>query len=331
MSALIYSFKEARAPSEIIAANRLGQSALWRFGISGDYPILLVELDDPKNIDLVREALLVHTFLRSRRFMMDLVIINRQITDYGAELNGMLFRMVSKMNGEEWLNQRGGVYILYGDQMMHDENILLQTAARVHLLGANGSLGSQMPHYSIQVHHLPAFTPTRQAVSRSKSIRDPYTLPLAELNNTLFNNGYGGFSSDGREYIIDWKSSSISTNASQAGKVTPAPWVNVIGYPGFGFMVSETGSQCTWALNSGENRLTPWSNDPVSDPTGEALYLRDEETGEVWTPTPLPSGTKQPYRITHGAGYTIFDHNSHGLRQKLTLFASPEDPVKIFI
>ncbi len=329
LSALIYSFKEARAPSEIIAANQLGQSALWRFGISGDYPILLLELDDPKNVDLVREALLVHTFLRSRRFMMDLVIINRQITDYGAELNGMLFRMVSKMNGEEWLNQRGGVYILYGDQMKHDENTLLQTAARVHLLGANGSLGSQMPHYSIQVHHLPAFTPTRQAVSRSKSIRDPYTLPLAELNNSLFNNGYGGFSSDGREYIIDWKSSSISNNASQAGKVTPAPWVNVIGYPGFGFMVSETGSQCTWALNSGENRLTPWSNDPVSDPTGEALYLRDEETGEVWTPTPLPSGTKQPYRVTHGAGYTIFDHNSHGLRQKLTLFASPEDPVKI--
>ncbi len=210
------------------------------------------------------------------------------------------------------------------------KTFLLQTAARVHLIGANGSLGSQMPHYSIQVHHLPTFTPTRQAVSRSKSIRDPYTLPLAELNNTLFNNGYGGFSSDGREYIIDWKSPSISTNASQAGKVTPVPWVNVIGYPGFGFMVSEAGSQCTWALNSGENRLTPWSNDPVSDPTGEALYLRDEETGEVWTPTPLPSGTKQPYRITHGAGYTIFDHNSHGLRQKLTLFASPEDPVKIY-
>ena len=330
LSALMYSFKEARAPSETIAANRLGQSALWRFGISGDYPILLVELDDPKNIDLVRETLLVHNFLRSRRFKMDLVIINRQITDYGAELNGMLFRMVSKMNGEDWLNQRGGIYILYSDQMMQDENILLQTAARVHLIGSNGSLGSQMPHYSIQVHHLPTFTPTRQAVSRSKSIRDPYTLPLAELNTTLFNNGYGGFSSDGREYFIDWKSPSISTNASQAGKVTPVPWVNVIGYPGFGFMVSEAGSQCTWALNSGENRLTPWSNDPVSDPTGEALYLRDEETGEVWTPTPLPSGTKQPYRITHGAGYTIFDHNSHGLRQKLTLFASPEDPVKIF-
>ncbi len=329
LSALIYSFKEARAPSETIAANRLGQSALWRFGISGDYPILLVELDDPKNVDLVREALLVHKFLRSRRFMMDLVIINRQQTDYGAELNGMLFRMVSKMNGEEWLNQRGGVYILYSDQMMHEEYTLLQTAARVQLLGANGSLGSQMPLYSIQVHHLPAFTPTRQVVSKLKARNDPYKLPLEEIDNRLFNNGYGGFSSDGREYIINWNASIPGIGTLKVGRITPAPWVNVIGYPGFGFMVSETGSQCTWALNSGENRLTPWSNDPVCDPTGEALYLRDEETGEVWTPTPLPSGTNQTYRIKHGAGYSTFENNSHGLRQILTLFSSPEDPVKI--
>ena len=329
LSGLIYSFKEVRAPSDTIAANRLGQPALWRFGISGDYPILLVELGDPKHIDLVRESMQVHKFLRSRRFMMDLVIINRQQTDYGAELNGMLYRMVSKMDGEEWLNQRGGVYILYGDQMMHDENVLLQTAARVRLLGENGSLGSQMPNYSIQVHHLPVFTPTRQAVSRSRSIREPQTIPLTVSDNRKFNNGFGGFSSDGREYIIDWHFPSSKVGASPFGRVTPAPWVNVIGYPGFGFMVSETGSQCTWALNSGENRLTPWTNDPVCDPTGEALYLRDEETGEVWTPTPMPSGSNQPYRIHHGAGYSVFEHSSHGLRQKLTLFSSPEDPVKI--
>ena len=144
-----------------------------------------------------------------------------------------------------------------------------------------------------------------------------------------FFNGYGGFSADGREYVIDWNAPERSQEGLPPGRTTPAPWVNVIGYPEFGFMVSEAGSQCTWAFNSGENRLTPWSNDPVRDPTGEALYLRDEETGEVWTPTPLPAGSMQPYRVTHGAGYTIFEHNSHGLRQILTLFASPEDPVKI--
>ena len=306
LSALIYSFKAVRASPETIAANRLGQPGLWRFGISGDYPILLVEIDNPKQIDLVREALQVHRFLRSRRFMMDVVILNRQQTDYGAELNGMLYRLVSKMNGEEWLQQRGGIYILYGDQMQPDERILLQTAARVLLVGANGSLDHQMPGYSIQVHHLPEFTPTQPPINPEDAARAPYTYPLKEIGDLQFYNGYGGFSANGREYVIDWNARFDPLEAPRMA--TPAPWVNVIGYPEFGFMVSEAGSQCTWALNSGENRLTPWSNDPVRDPTGEALYLRDEETGEVWTPTPLPSGAGQPYRATHGAGYTIFEH-----------------------
>jgi cyclic beta-1,2-glucan synthetase len=319
LSALLYSFKAVRASPETIAANRLGQPGLWRFGISGDYPILLVELDNPKQVDLVREALQVHKYLRSRRFMMDVVILNRQQTDYGAELNGMLYRLVSRMNSEEWLNKRGGIYILYSDQMGSEERTLLQTAARVLLKGANGSLGNQMPGYSIPVHHLPEFTPTRQAEVTANAALTPQSFPLEKKGDLKFYNGYGGFSADGREYVIELP----------PGRTTPAPWVNVIGYPEFGFVVSEAGSQCTWALNSSENRLTPWSNDPVRDPTGEALYLRDEETGEVWTPTPLPSGADQPYRVTHGAGYTIFEHNSHGLRQCLKLFASPEDPVKI--
>ena len=336
LSALIYSFKAVRASPETIAANRLGQTGLWRFGISGDYPILLVELDNPKQIDVAREALQLHKFLRSRRFKVDVVIINRQPTDYGAELNSMLYRLVSKVNGEEWLHQRGGIFILYGDQMTVEEHTLLQTAACVYLIGANGSLSSQMRGYSYPVHHLPDVTPTRQLVDPANAAIPPQTLPLADKGELLFYNGYGGFSADGREYIIDWKghfrpptATSGSAENLPPKKTTPAPWVNVIGYPGFGFMVSEAGSQCTWALNSGENRLTPWSNDPVQDPTGEALYLRDEETGEVWTPTPLPAGSNQPYRVAHGAGYTIFEHNSHGLRQNLTLFASPEDPVKI--
>jgi cyclic beta-1,2-glucan synthetase len=331
LSALLYSFKVVRASPETIAANRLGQPGLWRFGISGDYPILLVELDNPKQVDLVREALQVHKYLRSRRFMMDVVILNRQQTDYGAELNGMLYRLVSRMNGDEWLNQRGGIYILHGDQMGSEARTLLQTAARVLLIGANGSLGNQMPGYSIPVHHLPEFTPTRQAEVTANAALTPQSFPLQEKGDLKFYNGYGGFSADGREYVIDWNAPARSAGGLPPGRTTPAPWVNVIGYPEFGFMVSEAGSQCTWALNSGENRLTPWSNDPVRDPTGEALYLRDEETGEVWTPTPLPSGADQPYRVTHGAGYTIFEHNSHGLRQCLTLFASPEDPVKIVL
>lgn len=318
LSALIYPFPAARASAEVIAANRLGQTGLWRFGVSGDYPVLVVQIDDPDQIDLAREVLQVHRYLRSRRFMADVVILNDQHTSYGAELNRMLFRLVSRVNSEQWLNQRGGVFILYADQMQGDERTLLRTAARVLLSGSRGSLANQMPGYSIQVSHLPDLIPTRKLmpVTRASQADGMNQGGQEELQ---FFNGYGGFSADGREYII----------RLPAGKPAPAPWVNVIGYPQFGSMVSESGSQCTWAVNSGENRLSPWSNDPVCDPTGEALFLRDEETGEVWTPTPLPCGEEVSFQVRHGAGYTVFEHESHGLRQRLTLFASPEDPVKI--
>lgn len=318
LSALIYSFKAVRALPQTIEANQLGQPGLWRFGISGDYPILLVKTDDPKQLDLVHETLLVHKYLRSRRFKIDLVLINRQKTDYGAELNTTLYRLVTRLNEEDWLNQNGGIFILYEDQMRMDERVLLETAARVLLDGKAGSLNDQLPGYSIPVRHLPEFTPTRLPESVNAGL-PPYTLPLSPISDLKFQNGFGGFSADGKEYIIDLL----------PGKNTPAPWVNVIGYPEFGFMVSESGSQNTWAINSGENRLTPWSNDPVSDPTGEALYLRDEETGEVWSPTPEPAGKDQPYRVRHGAGYTIFENHTHGLSQVLTLIASPDDPVKV--
>jgi cyclic beta-1,2-glucan synthetase len=315
-SALLYPSRSARTSPETIAANKLGQSGLWRFGISGDYPIILVEVEDPKQIELVHEVLQVHEFLRRRGLMVDVVILNHQQTDYGAELSGMLYRLVNRLQREQWLNQRGGIFILYADQIKLEERNLLHTAGRSLVQGKLGSLSSQMPGYSTFVYHLPEFIPSKSIKQKTKTNKQKHRTSKESLQ---FFNGYGGFSNDGREYRIELP----------PGEFTPAPWVNVIGYQNFGFMVSETGSQSTWSENSGENRLTPWSNDPVCDPTGEALYLRDEETGAVWTPTPLPAGANEPYRVTHGAGYSIFEHNSHGLGQRLTLFARPEDPVKI--
>ncbi len=312
LSALLYPYKDLRAEAKVLAANRLGQSALWRFGISGDFPILLVTLDDTRHLDIVNDALLVFKHLRSRHFKIDLVILNLQPTDYAAELNGRIRRVIRQADSDHFLNLNGGIYVLFSDQMKHEEIILVQSAARVVLVGKDGPLTRQLPDYSVAVHHLPRFTP-----SRAPEIQKP--IPLPSPDDLQFFNGYGGFSSDGSEYHI----------LLEPGKETPAPWVNVIGYPDFGFMVTETGSQTTWAVNSGENRLTPWSNDPVQDPTGEALYLRDEESGEVWSPTPQPANAGQPYRVRHGAGYTIFEHQSHGIRHQLTLYASPSDPVKI--
>src|SRR4029450_12642777 len=143
------------------------------------------------------------------------------------------------------------------------------------------------------------------------------TVPPPDL---AFFNGLGGFHQGGREYVT----------LLGAEQWTPAPWSNVIGNEvEFGFQITEAGSGCTWSLNSRENRLTPWSNDAVSDPPGEAIYLRDEETGTVWTPTPLPIREAQPYVIRHGQGYTIFEHTSHGIAQELMVFAPLDASVKI--
>jgi len=142
---------------------------------------------------------------------------------------------------------------------------------------------------------------------------------LEKPRGLLFDNGLGGFTPDGREYII----------YLDRRQWTPAPWINVIANPDFGFLVSEAGLGCTWSVNSGENRLTPWHNDPVRDPPGEAVYLRDEETGQVWSPTPLPARANAPYLIRHGMGYTIFEHHSHQLEQELKVFAAVDAPIKI--
>jgi cellobiose phosphorylase len=152
-----------------------------------------------------------------------------------------------------------------------------------------------------------------------RTTKDARTTESGQRKDLRFFNGTGGFTSDGREYVI----------ALGSDQWTPAPWVNVVANPDFGFFVSDSGSGCAWAGNSRENRLTPWSNDPVADPPGEVIYLRDEESGEIWTPTPLPIREAGPYVCRHGQGYSVFEHSSRGIDTELTLFVPPSDPVKI--
>ncbi|MFL5245477.1 MAG: GH36-type glycosyl hydrolase domain-containing protein, partial [Gemmataceae bacterium] len=136
-----------------------------------------------------------------------------------------------------------------------------------------------------------------------------------------YKNGWGGFTKDGKEYIIR-----LDSNTQVH---TPAPWVNVVANPQCGFLVSESGSSFTWIGNSQTNRLSPWNNDPVIDPPGEVIYLRDESTGEVWTPTPLPIRSSAPTVIRHGQGYTVFEQINHGIHHVLLMFVPRQDPVKV--
>jgi len=314
LSALLYPNERLRAPAETLASNRKGQHGLWGFGISGDYPILLVRLKSEEETSLVSDVLRAHAYWRWRGIKVDVVIRIDKETGYGQELQGELYRLIVRMGCDGYLNQRGGIYLLSSDQMAADDRVLLESAARVVLDGARGTLAAQLAEPSAEAVRLPAFVPT---LSQPE---DPEpTAELARPAGMLHDNGLGGFSPDGREYQIYLK----------PGERTPRPWINVIANPRLGCIVSEAGAGSTWADNSAENRLTPWSNDPLSDPAGEALYLRDEETAQIWSPTPGPAPAAAPYLVRHGAGYSIFEHHSHGLRQHLRLFVAPDSPVKV--
>jgi cyclic beta-1,2-glucan synthetase len=330
LSVLIYPHGAARAVPKALAANSRGQSGLWTHGISGDYPILLVSIGDPEEMDLVLELLQAHAYWRSQQVKIDLVILNEREAAYDQELQGQIHRVIARMGSDTWLNQRGGIFVLRADQMSEADRVLLRTAARAILDGGRGPLAEQLRRLRRRSPRLPRFVPTppsSPSVGGTEGGKPPLgrteegepTSPLARPTDLLFDNGLGGFSADGREYVI----------YLEPGQWTPAPWINVIANPHFGFLVSEAGSGYTWAENSGENRLTPWRNDPVTDAPGEALYLRDEETAQVWSPTPLPAPAPAPYLVRHGAGYSVFEHHSHGLKQRLRLFAVRDAPVKV--
>ena len=313
LSLLLYPHAALRSQPELLATNGEGQPGLWPYAISGDYPILLVQISQDEELGIARELLQAHTYWRNRGLQIDLVLMNMEESGYFQELQGRLHRLLSRMDSDDWLNRRGGIFLLTYNSMRKADQTLLLTAARVVLNGRNGSLSAQLQSLLDQPVRLPPMLPT------NGHLKPQPTPPLPRPDDLLFDNEYGGFSADGREYCI----------YLQPGTATPAPWINVIANDSFGFMVSEAGSGNTWAVNSGENRLTPWRNDPVRDRPGEVVYLRDEETCDIWSPTPQPAGEDAPYLIRHGAGYTIFQHHSHGLKQRLRLFAAPEAPVKI--
>jgi cyclic beta-1,2-glucan synthetase len=313
LSALLYPTGVLRAAPHILAQNEKGQSGLWAFGISGDYPILLVRVRDGES-RLLRDALQAFIYWHKHHITVNMVILNDQDTGYALDLHNAIQRQIRRMGADNLLNQRDGIFVLRADQLQHATKILFHTVAGVILDEKDGTLAEHALRLTRQPTRLPQFT---ASISPALDPEPTSSLPLPV--DLLADNGLGGFSRDGKEYIIHLK----------PGQHTPHPWINVIANPQFGFLVSESGFGSTWAENSGENRLTPWRNDPVTDMPSEAIYLRDEETGLVWSPTLMPAGADTAHVIRHGAGYSIFESQSHGLNQNLRLFAAPDTPVKI--
>jgi cyclic beta-1,2-glucan synthetase len=311
---LVYADPSLRPAGRVMQMNTLNLASLWKQGISGDRPIVLLRIWEPEDRALVEQLLRAHEYWRMKGLAADIVILNEKEYSYAGDLQTLLEGMVREKQAL-WFHQehkiQGAIFVLRGDQLSAEERRMLQTVARAVLVGNRGTLAEQLARRrrSAAAYVAPKTKPSARA--------KPLTLSPPKLE---FFNGLGGFAENGREYVI----------VLDKGQCTPAPWINVIANADFGFMVSELGSGCTWCGNSRENQLTPWSNDPVSDPPGEVIYLRDDDTNELWSPTALPIRVENAgYLIRHGLGYSRFEHASHGIRSDLLQFVSPDDPVKI--
>jgi cyclic beta-1,2-glucan synthetase len=316
---LMYGDPRLRS-ADAVRRNTRGQAELWKYGISGDLPILLVHLKDGAEATLLRDLLKAHEYLRRKGLAFDLVVLNDHAPSYLQDLQNTLLQMVESSPEQTWVDRPGGVFLRRADLMPPEDRTLLEAAARVVMDGADGQLREQLKRPQIPYGPEPGRIPelAAQQTTHGEAATRSTVLP-AGLE--MFN-GVGGFADEGREYVI-----AVDPGA---GTLPPHPWSNVVAHPTFGFAATEGNPGYTWSKNSHENRLTPWANDPVSDRSGEAIFIRDEETGQFWSATPLPAGGGRAYTVRHGQGYSTFEHARDGLASMLLLFVPPTDEVKIF-
>jgi cellobiose phosphorylase len=314
-SSAIYANASLRADPSVLIKNRRGQSGLWGYSISGDIPIVLLQIEDPANIGLVRQLIQAHAYWRLRGLAVDLVIWNEDHAGYRQLLHDQIMGLIAAGVEASEIDRPGGIFVRPGDQISEEDRILFQTVARAIITDSRGELGDQLSRRGQVEVTVPPLTPTR-----TRRVEPPGTAELSR-GDLMFFNGLGGFTPDGREYVI-------STTDRQ---VTPAPWVNVLANPHFGTVISESGLAYTWSENAHEFRLTPWGNDPVSDSSGEAFYLRDEETGHFWSPMPLPSRGALPYASRHGFGYSVFEHTEDGISSEVWVYVARDAPIKFTV
>jgi cyclic beta-1,2-glucan synthetase len=281
-------------PTDLPAAE---QTALWAQGISGDLPILLVRIDDLADIGLARQLILAHEYFRLKRLAVDVVILNERASSYIQDLQEALLTAARVSQNRTQVLQHGGpgrVFVLRGDLVSDQTRSTLLGAARAVLIGRRGTLAEQLKRLGT----------VRTTTAQPVRARRPGDFgPAPDTSALAFFNGYGGFDVAAREYVVVLRN----------GARTPAPWINVVANPEFGFHAAADGAGYTWSRNSRENQITPWSNDPVANRSGEMIFIGDTESGELWGPTAHVHQSPQgAYVARHGFGYSGFEHTAGG-------------------
>lgn len=319
-SSVIYLNPVQRAQATVLAHNRRGQSGLWGYGVSGDLPIVLLQIRSVDNIELVRQLVQALAYWRLKGLAVDLVIWNEDHAGYRQALQEQIMDLIAADTKANLSERPGGVFVRSSEHMPAEDRALFQAVARIVITDTEGTLRNQASrHLARQARTMPGpFLPVSGgALAVAAPVVRHDAVPLQ------FFNGLGGFSADGREYVIR---SAVLAGVVQQG--TPLPWVNVIANARFGTVISESGSAYTWSENAHEFRYTPWHNDPVSDTPGEAIYLRDELSGAFWSPTALPCGGDGLHVTRHGFGYSVFEHTQDGIESELTVFVDVEAAIK---
>ncbi|TQC98227.1 cyclic beta 1-2 glucan synthetase [Moraxellaceae bacterium AER2_44_116] len=314
-SSVLYANASLRADASLLRQNRRGQSGLWGYAISGDLPIVLLKIADTSHIDLAHQLIQCHAYWRLKGLTVDLVIWNEDHAGYRQQLQEQILALITTGSEIHHIDRAGGIFVRSAEQISHEDRILLQSVARAIITDTGGTLEEQLRRQDFPIKKVPRLT-----IARSHRIDPPADSAQPEPNLILANN-LGGFSADGREYII------TSTQTQR----TPLPWVNVLANADFGTVITESGQAYTWSENAHEFRLTPWSDDAVSASGGEAMYLRDEENGHFWSPTPLPCSGAMPYRTRHGFGYSVFEHTAGGIHSELWVYVDIKESVKFSV
>lgn len=315
-SAVLYPGQELRARSEIISRNRRGQSALWGWAISGDLPIVLFRVNSEDGLASVSALIQAHRYWRQKGLAVDLVILNNSPGGYQQGLQNQIMELIFAGSEASLLDKTGGLFVRNGEHLSDEDKLLLMSVACLYLDERAGGITEQLNQRIITLK-----PPVRAFIPRAVGERNQHTDWTPDISQLRHFNGYGGFSQDGREYQIV-----LRENAQ-----TPAPWSNVLANSRFGSVISEAGQAYSWYENAHEYRLTPWENDPVSDRSGEAFYLRDEESGEYWSPTALPVRGRGDYLTRHGFGYSVFAHRESGIDSELTVLVAEKAPVKLVL
>jgi cellobiose phosphorylase len=316
---ILFATPAMRADAGTIARNRRGQSGLWGMSISGDLPIVLLQVGDAGNIELVRQLLQAHAYWRLKGLQVDLVILNEDRAGYRQALQDEVMGLAAAGMDATLIDRPGGIFVRSAHQLNSEDRLLLQSVARVVLSDELGSLSDQLSRRPLEPPLPRAHEPAGE--SHEPVVLEEQAAERALREGLQLRNDYGGFSADGSEYVV----------RLAPGQATPAPWSNVLANPWFGTVVSESGGAYTWAENAHEFRLSPWHNDPVTDASGEAFWIRDEDSGRYWSPTPLPARGQGRYTTRHGFGYSVFEHVEDGIATELTVYVALDASVKFSV